>query len=89
MDSAMIDGKNISDRGEVDANELPLNHLHPCVLSENGVPPGRSMHKDSNGESGMFIANAILEDHLSTGSHTYPEPAMAVEFTDNEGNEMY
>jgi len=58
-DSAISNGENISDGEEVDADELPLNHLRPCVLGENGVPAGRSMYEDSNGESGMFVANAI------------------------------
>ena len=82
MDGSVSDGKNMSDRG-ADADELPLNHLHPCVLGEGDIPPG---NYDSNGESGMLHYCHLRFDYRLTHD---PEPTIAVEFIDDEENERY
>lgn len=56
-DSENMSGGEGAD-ADADADELPLNHLLPCVLGENGVPEGRDIYRDSDGESGMSAAIA-------------------------------
>lgn len=46
-------GENMSDGEGAGADELPLNHLHPCVLGENGVPAGNPMIEYSDRETGI------------------------------------
>lgn len=62
-DSHVSDGENMSEGEGADTDELPLNHLRPCVLGENGVPAAISKYSD--GESGM-PADAT-KDHSTTG----------------------
>jgi hypothetical protein len=38
-----------------DADQLPLNHLRPCVLDENGVPAGKTSSEYNDAESGTSL----------------------------------
>jgi len=64
--SAASDGENMSDGEGANANALPLNHLRPCVLGENGVPAGTSEYSD--GEAGMplFPPQRIIRPQAHT-----------------------
>jgi hypothetical protein len=52
-DDSVGDAENVPDGQGINADELPLNHLLPCVLGENGVPAGNAVSEYSDGEIGM------------------------------------
>ena len=64
MTDGSSDGKNMAGGERADTDELPLNHLRPCVSGENGVPAWNAMSENSDGETGM-PHKATSEDRLA------------------------
>jgi hypothetical protein len=67
-DGSVSDAENMSK--EADADQLPLNHLRPYVLDENGVPAGKASSEYNDAESGMPLIPPPSQMFVRPQTHT-------------------
>jgi hypothetical protein len=79
----VFDEENTSKDSNVD--QRPLRHLRACEFGQDGIPAGIS--EEEAEEQGMIFQESSL--HMLTAHYAIVMVEFKVEFTDDEGDEIF